>query len=201
MDEINNGQNINGFRNVDGVFSSPMLVTSTPIITKNYAVGTVITFSGSSQLDELLEVMIKTFVELLGIRDTIQAPVLMCENKDETMAQFFIPTNTKILYTFVIKVDNYDEIYGESEEIVYDALDEEIVIDILDEEVVEDEPTPDETPVDDSDWGFLFGDGDGNSLSDDVNLVGVEVYGTQNSINSSLRKFSFFFKYFAVNGY
>ena len=45
------------------------------------------------------------------------------------------------------------------------------------EEVVEDEPTPDETPVDDSDWGFLFGDGDGNSLPNDVNLVGVEVYG------------------------
>ena len=86
-------------------------------------------------------VMIKTFVEMLGIRDTIQAPILMCENKDETMAQFFIPTNTKILYTFEIKVDNYDEIYGknENDEIVLDALDEEIVIDILDEEVV-DEP-------------------------------------------------------------
>ena len=66
MDEINNGQNINGFRTVEGVFDSPMQITSSPIIAKNYAVGTVITVSGSSQLDELLEVMIKTFV-LSGI--------------------------------------------------------------------------------------------------------------------------------------
>ena len=62
MDEINNGQNINGFRTVEGVFDESMLVTSTPIITKNYATGTVFAISGSSQLDELLEVMIKTFV-------------------------------------------------------------------------------------------------------------------------------------------
>jgi hypothetical protein len=71
-------------------------------------------------------VMIKTFVEMLGIRDTIQAPVLMYENKDETMTRFFIPTNTKILYTFVIKVDNYDEIYGEPDELVFDIKDEEV---------------------------------------------------------------------------
>jgi hypothetical protein len=70
--------------------------------------------------------MIKTFVEMLGIRDTIQAPVLMYENKDETMTRFFIPTNTKILYTFVIKVDNYDEIYGEPDELVFDIKDEEV---------------------------------------------------------------------------
>lgn len=57
-------------------------------------------------------VMIKTFTEMLGIRDTLQAPVLMTENSDETMTQFLIPTNTKLLYVFEIKVDNYDEIYG-----------------------------------------------------------------------------------------
>ena len=57
-------------------------------------------------------IMIKTFTEMLGIRDTIQAPVLMTENSDETMTQFLIPTNTKLLYVFEIKVDNYDEIYG-----------------------------------------------------------------------------------------
>ena len=55
---------------------------------------------------------IKTFTEMLGIRDTIQAPVLMTENRDETMTQFLIPTNTKLLYVFEIKVDNFDEIYG-----------------------------------------------------------------------------------------
>jgi hypothetical protein len=57
-------------------------------------------------------VFIKTFTEMLGIRDTIQAPILMSENKDETMTQFLIPTNTKILYVYEIKVENYDEIYA-----------------------------------------------------------------------------------------
>ncbi len=57
-------------------------------------------------------VIVKTFNEMLGIRDTIQSPVLMSENKDETMTQFLIPTNTKLLYVFEIKVDNYDEIYS-----------------------------------------------------------------------------------------
>lgn len=56
--------------------------------------------------------MIKTFNEMLGIRDTIQAPILMTENRDKTMSRFLIPTNTKLLYVFEIKVDNYDEIYG-----------------------------------------------------------------------------------------
>lgn len=55
---------------------------------------------------------IKTFNEMLGIRDTIQAPILMTENRDQTMSRFLIPTNTKLLYVFEVKVDNYDEIYG-----------------------------------------------------------------------------------------
>ena len=69
-------------------------------------------------------VMIKTFTEMLGIRDTIQSPILMTENRDETMTRFLIPTNTKILYTFEIKVDNYDEIYARFEEIIEEAEDE-----------------------------------------------------------------------------
>lgn len=55
---------------------------------------------------------IATFNEMLAIRDTIQSPILMSENKDQTKTQFFIPTNTKILYLYELKVDNYDEIYG-----------------------------------------------------------------------------------------
>lgn len=61
-------------------------------------------------------VNVKTFTEMLGIRDTIQSPILMSENKDETMTQFIIPTNTKLLYVFEIKVDNYDDIYSVREE-------------------------------------------------------------------------------------
>ena len=131
-------------------------------------------------------VAIKTFVELLGIRDTIQAPVLMCENKDETMSQFFIPTNTKILYTFVIKVDNYDEIYGEREEIVYDAFDEEleeaeeiveepvILVENVDEEALEEAlATPDVVL---SDIDYIEDDDDEYAVDDDepaVEVVGV----------------------------
>ena len=62
MDEVNNGRKPGGFQNVEGVFDSPMLMTSVPILNKNYAVGTVFAFSDSAQLDELLEVMIKTFI-------------------------------------------------------------------------------------------------------------------------------------------
>lgn len=61
-------------------------------------------------------VEIKTFNEMLGIRDTIQSPILVSENRDQTMTRFLIPTNTKILYTFEIKVENYDEIYSRVEE-------------------------------------------------------------------------------------
>ena len=67
-------------------------------------------------------VQIKTFTELLSIRDTIQSPVLMSENKDETRAQFLIPTNTKILYLYEIKVDTYDELDGAHPEWVDDSL-------------------------------------------------------------------------------
>ena len=67
---------------------------------------------GDFDSDGYQTVFIKTFTEMLGIRDTIQSPILMTENRDETMTRFLIPTNTKILYTYEIKVDNYDEIYA-----------------------------------------------------------------------------------------
>ena len=79
-------------------------------------------------------VMIKTFTELLGIRDTIQSPILMSENRDETMTRFFIPTNTRILYIFEIKVDNYDEIYNTVEEAV---VEEPVILEEVDQEVLD----------------------------------------------------------------
>lgn len=57
-------------------------------------------------------IAVASFTELLGIRDTLQAPILMTENRDETMTQFFIPTNNNLLYVYAVKVDNFDEIYG-----------------------------------------------------------------------------------------
>ncbi len=65
---------------------------------------------------------ITTFKEMLAIRDTIQSPVLMSENTDQTRTQFFIPTNTKILYLFEIKVENYDELYGKHPDWTDDSL-------------------------------------------------------------------------------
>lgn len=76
--------------------------------------------------------MIKTFNEMLGIRDTIQAPILMTENRDRTMSRFLIPTNTKLLYVFEIKVDNYDEIYGTFADVDPEEPEEEVAV-LLDE--------------------------------------------------------------------
>ena len=71
---------------------------------------------------------VETFNEMLAIRDTIQSPILMSENKDQTKTQFLIPTNTKILYVYEIKVDNYDDIYGitKEEALPYEDLNEGI---------------------------------------------------------------------------
>ena len=67
-------------------------------------------------------VVISTFREMLAIRDTIQSPVLMSENSDKTRTQFFIPTNTRILYLFEIKVDNYDKLYKKHPDWVDDSI-------------------------------------------------------------------------------
>ena len=57
--------------------------------------------------------MLSAFTELLEIRDTIQAPVLMDENDDKTCTRFLVPTNSNILYVFEIKAADYDRIYTE----------------------------------------------------------------------------------------
>ena len=83
-------------------------------------------------------VVIKSFTELLGIRDTIQSPILMSENRDETMTQFLIPTNTKILYVFDIKVDNYDELYARiAADEAYEPI--EVVMDTVEDTEAESE--------------------------------------------------------------
>ena len=64
------------------------------------------------ECDGYQEVIITSFTEMLGIRDTIQSPILVYENSAQTMSRFYIPTNTKILYVFEIKVGNYEEIHA-----------------------------------------------------------------------------------------
>ena len=52
-------------------------------------------------------VLVDTFDEMLEIRDTIQAPILMYENEDNTCTKFMIPTDSKLLYLYEVKVDGY----------------------------------------------------------------------------------------------
>lgn len=59
---------------------------------------------------------VDTFREMLEIRDTLQIPLLMYENPDQTRSVFMIPTSANLLYVFDIKVDNYDELYAGKEE-------------------------------------------------------------------------------------
>ena len=44
------------------------------------------------------------FTDMLEIRDTLSQPILMTENKEKTGVYFIIPSNTKILYTYSLKV-------------------------------------------------------------------------------------------------
>lgn len=55
---------------------------------------------------------VETFNEMLDIRDTVNLPILMSENNDKTCTTFMIPTNNNLLYVHEIKVEDYDELYG-----------------------------------------------------------------------------------------
>ena len=70
---------------------------------------------------------IETFNEMLDIRDTLNMPILMSENLDKTCTKFLLPTSNKILYEYEIKVDDYDEIYGNNTDL-YESVKEEISV-------------------------------------------------------------------------
>lgn len=55
-------------------------------------------------LDGYQVLKVDTFTDMLEIRDTIQEPILMAENKTKTGVYFLIPSKTKILYLFGLKV-------------------------------------------------------------------------------------------------
>ena len=48
---------------------------------------------------------VDTFTDMLEIRDTIQEPILMLENKTKNSTYFLIPSKTKILYSYGLKID------------------------------------------------------------------------------------------------
>ena len=54
-------------------------------------------------------ILVDTFDEMLEIRDTIQAPILMNENADKTCTKFIIPTDSKLLYVYTVSVEGYTE--------------------------------------------------------------------------------------------
>ena len=55
------------------------------------------------------KIFVDTFDEMLEIRDTIQAPILMHENEDKTCTKFLIPTDSKLLYIYEVKMEGYNE--------------------------------------------------------------------------------------------
>ena len=66
-------------------------------------------------MDGYKQVLVKTFDEMLDVRDTIGSPLLMHANEDGTATKFMIPTSTGLVYVYEIRVENYDEIYGTSD--------------------------------------------------------------------------------------
>ena len=67
-------------------------------------------------------IMVNTFDEMLEIRDTIQAPILMHENADMTCCKFMIPTDSKLLYTYIISVEGYEEPEAEKDEAAHTTI-------------------------------------------------------------------------------
>lgn len=55
------------------------------------------------------KILVDTFDEMLEIRDTIQAPILMYENEEKTCTKFLIPTDSKLLYVYEVKMEGYSE--------------------------------------------------------------------------------------------
>jgi len=56
---------------------------------------------------ELFE--LDTFTDMLEVRDTIRQPILMKENANKKSAIFAIPSNTKMLYIYKLKVSDIEK--------------------------------------------------------------------------------------------
>ena len=59
---------------------------------------------------------VDTFTDMLEIRDTLQQPILMVENSSKDGVYFIIPSNTKILYTYCLKVSDIKNQMAESKQ-------------------------------------------------------------------------------------
>lgn len=62
------------------------------------------TLSNDFKFEEYQILKVNTFNDMLEIRDTIRQPILMRENQEKTGAYFVIPSSTKVLYVYRLKV-------------------------------------------------------------------------------------------------
>jgi len=53
-------------------------------------------------------IKIKTFEDLIEIRDTIKQPILMKQNKEKTNSYFVVPSASKCLYIYRLKLENVE---------------------------------------------------------------------------------------------
>ena len=61
-------------------------------------------------------IYIDSFNDLLEIRDTLQEPILMMENKEKTDSHFIIPSKTGILYIYMLGIDTSRKRLAQSNE-------------------------------------------------------------------------------------
>ena len=67
------------------------------------------TLDGEFDFKDYQLLKVSTFTDMLEIRDTIKQPILMRENEDKTGAYFVIPSSTKILYVYRLKVSDIEK--------------------------------------------------------------------------------------------
>ena len=67
------------------------------------------TLHGDFDFKDYQLLKLDTFTDLLEIRDTIRQPILMKENEDKSGAYFVIPSNTKLLYVYRLKVSDIEK--------------------------------------------------------------------------------------------
>lgn len=58
-------------------------------------------------MDKYQIIKVQKFSDLLEIRDTMQLPIIMIENKEQLVTCFLIPTTTNLLYFYSINVKQY----------------------------------------------------------------------------------------------
>ena len=75
------------------------------------------TLNNDFDFSEYQLLKIDTFTDMLEIRDTIRQPILMKQNDEKTGAYFVIPSSSKILYVYRLKVSDIEKEIRRSSEV------------------------------------------------------------------------------------